>query len=345
MKSKGRFGDYGGVFVPEILFPALEELEKAFYDAQKSESFHRELNDYLKSFAGRPTPVYRCRNIVSNPQAKIYLKREDLLHGGAHKTNQVLGQALLAKKIGKTRLIAETGAGQRADNDEECAADPAPVDLHGVRIDEAGMAPEQLEGGAIGPATDLHALGAVLYEVLTGRQAFDHACDAVGLLDPQLGKPVHPARAPRARGGDREDLSLVAPDRDLINALAGTNDNLVVVYIGGSGIDMSGMDTNVRPQDDFFDYMNGKWVAETELPADRARWGTSAPTTPPPASPSWGAPTSISPPNRSPRPPAFCCGRSWPAGNSSSRETRTSGCSGSWRCCIHRSTSGRRIGA
>jgi tryptophan synthase beta chain len=112
MKSKGRFGDYGGVYVPEILFPALDELEAAFSEARESEAFQKELNDYLKSFAGRPTPIYRCRNLCSDTQVKIYLKREDLLHGGAHKTNQVLGQALLAKKIGKTRLIAETGAGQ-----------------------------------------------------------------------------------------------------------------------------------------------------------------------------------------------------------------------------------------
>jgi tryptophan synthase beta chain len=112
MKSNGRFGDYGGVYVPEILFPALDELDGAFYEAQESESFQKELNDYLKNFAGRPTPIYRCRNLCSHTPVKIYLKREDLLHGGAHKTNQVLGQALLAKKIGKKRLIAETGAGQ-----------------------------------------------------------------------------------------------------------------------------------------------------------------------------------------------------------------------------------------
>ncbi len=112
MKSNGRFGEYGGVFVPEILFPALDELEAAFNDAQESESFQTELSGYLKSFAGRPTPIYRCRNLCSDTPVKIYLKREDLLHGGAHKTNQVLGQALLAKKIGKSRLIAETGAGQ-----------------------------------------------------------------------------------------------------------------------------------------------------------------------------------------------------------------------------------------
>jgi tryptophan synthase beta chain len=112
MKSSGRFGEYGGVYVPEILFPALTQLEAAFNEAMASEAFSAELNAYLADFAGRPTPIYRCRNLCADTPAAIYLKREDLLHGGAHKTNQVLGQALLAKKLGKRRLIAETGAGQ-----------------------------------------------------------------------------------------------------------------------------------------------------------------------------------------------------------------------------------------
>ena len=108
MRLNGRFGRFGGCFVPEILVPALEQLEAAFLDAQQDPAFVAELNDLLVNYAGRPTPLTRCRNLPGN----IYLKREDLLHGGAHKTNQVLGQGLLAKRMGKTRLIAETGAGQ-----------------------------------------------------------------------------------------------------------------------------------------------------------------------------------------------------------------------------------------
>jgi tryptophan synthase beta chain len=94
--------------VPEILVPALEQLEAAFLDSQEDPGFAAELNRLLAYYAGRPTPLTRCRNLPDN----IYLKREDLLHGGAHKTNQVLGQGLLAKRMAKTRLIAETGAGQ-----------------------------------------------------------------------------------------------------------------------------------------------------------------------------------------------------------------------------------------
>jgi tryptophan synthase beta chain len=115
MLMDGRFGAYGGAYVPEILMPALEELESAFLAAQADEAFQAELGGLLANYAGRPTPLTLCRNLGRNlgaGKARIYLKREDLLHGGAHKTNQVLGQALLAKRMGKGRLIAETGAGQ-----------------------------------------------------------------------------------------------------------------------------------------------------------------------------------------------------------------------------------------
>jgi tryptophan synthase beta chain len=108
MRLDGRFGRFGGCYVPEILVPALEELEASFLDAQDDPAFGAELGGLLANYAGRPTPLTRCRNLPGN----IFLKREDLLHGGAHKTNQVLGQGLLAKRMGKTRLIAETGAGQ-----------------------------------------------------------------------------------------------------------------------------------------------------------------------------------------------------------------------------------------
>jgi tryptophan synthase beta chain len=111
MRMDGRFGTYGGAYVPEILMPALEQLEAAFFDAQADPAFKAELDGLLANYAGRPTPLTRCRNLGSD-KARIYLKREDLLHGGAHKTNQVLGQALLARRMGKRRIIAETGAGQ-----------------------------------------------------------------------------------------------------------------------------------------------------------------------------------------------------------------------------------------
>ena len=106
------FGKYGGQYVPEVLLPALNQLEKTFVEARNDPEFKKELSDLLNKYVGRPTPLTLCRNITKGTKTKIYLKREDLLHGGAHKTNQVLGQALLAKRMGKTRIIAETGAGQ-----------------------------------------------------------------------------------------------------------------------------------------------------------------------------------------------------------------------------------------
>ena len=112
MNPGGRFGSFGGRFVPEILVPALDQLEDALKEAGDDPAFQRELESLLTHYAGRPTPLYRCRNLLGASPVRLYLKREDLLHGGAHKTNQALAQGLLAKRMGKTRLIAETGAGQ-----------------------------------------------------------------------------------------------------------------------------------------------------------------------------------------------------------------------------------------
>ncbi|WP_432773170.1 tryptophan synthase subunit beta [Francisella salimarina] len=111
-KLNAYFGEYGGQFVPQILVPALDQLEQEFIKAQADEVFKQEFRELLKEYAGRPTALTKTRNIVKNTKTKLYLKREDLLHGGAHKTNQVLGQALLAKRMGKNEIIAETGAGQ-----------------------------------------------------------------------------------------------------------------------------------------------------------------------------------------------------------------------------------------
>jgi len=112
MKYKGRFGDYGGFYVPEVLIPALEELEGAFYRFYEDKRFVTELAQLLADYAGRPTPLYFAKRFSEYVGFKVYLKREDLLHGGAHKVNNTLGQGLLAKYMGKTKLIAETGAGQ-----------------------------------------------------------------------------------------------------------------------------------------------------------------------------------------------------------------------------------------
>jgi tryptophan synthase beta chain len=108
----GRFGDFGGRFVPETLMPALIELEAAFRDAWADAGFRSELDDLLRDYAGRPSPLTECHRLSEELGCRVLLKREDLNHTGSHKINNVLGQALLARRMGKTRLVAETGAGQ-----------------------------------------------------------------------------------------------------------------------------------------------------------------------------------------------------------------------------------------
>ena len=113
MAKKGRFGAYGGQYVPEIVMPALQELEAAYARCREDEEFQAEFRRYLQEYAGRPTRLYFAEKLTEHyGKARIFLKREDLLHTGAHKINNALGQALLAKRMGKKRIVAETGAGQ-----------------------------------------------------------------------------------------------------------------------------------------------------------------------------------------------------------------------------------------
>ena len=112
MKNKGRYGQFGGYYVPEVLVPALEEMEAAFERCCADEGVCNELSALLRDYAGRPTPLYRSCALSRLVGANVYLKREDLVHGGAHKLNNTLGQGLLARYMGKKKLIAETGAGQ-----------------------------------------------------------------------------------------------------------------------------------------------------------------------------------------------------------------------------------------
>jgi tryptophan synthase beta chain len=107
-----RFGRYGGRYVPETLMPALDELERAWVQAREDLGFRQRLDDLLRHYVGRPTPLYHAERLSERAQAPVYLKREDLLHTGAHKINNALGQTLLAQRLGKRRIVAETGAGQ-----------------------------------------------------------------------------------------------------------------------------------------------------------------------------------------------------------------------------------------
>jgi tryptophan synthase beta chain len=112
VNPEGFYGEFGGAFIPEMLYPNVEELRQQYLDIIKTESFQEEYLQLLKDYVGRPTPLYFAKNLSKQYNTKIYLKREDLCHTGAHKINNTIGQILLAKRLGKTRIIAETGAGQ-----------------------------------------------------------------------------------------------------------------------------------------------------------------------------------------------------------------------------------------
>ncbi len=168
VEARGKFGPYGGQFVPETLMPALLALEEAYDEARRDLAFQAELDDYNRHYGGRPTPLYFAKRLTEHcGGACIYLKREDLCHGGAHKFNNVMGQALLARRMGKARMIAETGAGQ-----------------HGVASAMAGAVlgiPVEVYMGSVDTKRQalnvfrMKLLGAKVHEVESGSQTLKDA--------------------------------------------------------------------------------------------------------------------------------------------------------------------------
>src|SRR5713226_1847308 len=168
VRKRGYFGKFGGQYVPETLMPALHELEAAYDEAKRDPEFQEELESYNRHYGGRPTPLSFARRLTDHiGGAQIYLKREDLCHGGAHKFNNVMGQALLAKRMGKARLIAETGAGQ-----------------HGVATAMAGAVlglPVEVYMGSVDVKRQslnvfrMRLLGAAVHEVPEGTQTLKDA--------------------------------------------------------------------------------------------------------------------------------------------------------------------------
>jgi len=166
----GHFGPFGGKFVPETLMAALTELEHAFAHARRDPAFQRELRELLAQYAGRPTPLYHAKRLSQTlGRATIYLKREDLLHTGAHKINNSLGQALLAVRMGKRRLIAETGAGQHGVATATAAA------LFGLEC-EVFMGEEDMRRQALN-VVRMRLLGARVTPVVSGTQTLKDACN------------------------------------------------------------------------------------------------------------------------------------------------------------------------
>ena len=166
--KNGRFGIYGGRYVPETLVPALQELERTYADAKRDPTFRNTLRSYLKQYVGRPTPLYFAKRLTAYlGGAKIYLKREDLCHTGAHKINNTLGQALLTTRMGKRRVIAETGAGQHGVAVATVAA------MLGLECD-VYMGTEDMERQALN-AFRMRSLGANVHGVDTGSRTLKDA--------------------------------------------------------------------------------------------------------------------------------------------------------------------------
>lgn len=167
--AKGHFGDFGGKFVPETLMIALKELEEEFYKAKEDDSFLNELYDLLSEYSGRPTPLYEAKRLTKHyKKGTIYLKREDLNHTGAHKINNVIGQVMLAKRMGKTRIIAETGAGQHGvATATACALFDMPCE---VFMGEEDTIRQKVN------VDRMKLLGAKVHPVMTGTRTLKDAC-------------------------------------------------------------------------------------------------------------------------------------------------------------------------
>lgn len=226
--ERGRFGDYGGRFAPETLIPALEELEEAFVDAWSDPSFVTGFNNLLTTYVGRPTPLHGADRLSEHLGVRVLLKREDLAHTGAHKINNALGQALIAKRMGKPRLIAETGAGQHGVATATAAA------YMGLQC-QVYMGEKDIERQALNVAR-MHMLGAEVIAVTSGagtlKDAVNEAMrDWVGTVETThyiIGSVVGPHPFPWMV---REFQKVIGEES--LRQLAGDLPDVVVACVGG----------------------------------------------------------------------------------------------------------------
>jgi tryptophan synthase beta chain len=229
---KGKYGNYGGKFIPETLIPAIEELEKAYTKYKKDPRFKRDLSYYLSNYAGRPTPLYFAKNLTSYVGgAKIFLKREDLLHGGAHKINNCIGQCLLAKMMGKSRIIAETGAGQHGVGTAmaasllglDCEIYMGAVDIERQRTNVYRMELLGARVHSVGSGT--RTLKDAINEAL--RDWISNVLDTYYLIGSVVGPHPYPMIV-------RDFQSVIGTEikRQMIS-LSGTNPDVLVACVGG----------------------------------------------------------------------------------------------------------------
>src|SRR5271170_2342633 len=230
--ATGHFGPYGGVFVPETLIAALQQLETEYANAKSDPNFQRELNDYLRDFVGRPTGLYFARRLTEHfGGAKIYLKREDLNHTGAHKINNTIGQALLTLRMGKKRVIAETGAGQHGVATATAAA------LFGLQCD-VFMGAEDIRRQSLN-VFRMRLMGAKVVEVTSGSKTLKDATneamrDWMGSVDSThyiIGSVVGPHPFPMMV---RDFQSIIGREaRKQCLEIEGRLPNYIVACVGG----------------------------------------------------------------------------------------------------------------
>lgn len=230
--DRGKFGKYGGKFIPETLVPAINELESAYTQYRSDPVFMEDLTYYLTKFAGRPTPLYFAKNLTEYlGGSSIFLKREDLLHGGAHKTNNTIGQALLAKRMGKKRVIAETGAGQHGVGTAiACAALRLQCEIYMGTKDMERQKPNVFR---------MRLMGAKVHEVKTGSRTLKDAInealrdwisnvqDTYYLIGSVVGPHPYPTMV-------REFQSIIGNEiRDQMHDYSSRSPDFIVACVGG----------------------------------------------------------------------------------------------------------------
>lgn len=257
--SSGHFGPYGGRFVPEILMAPIEELEHAYLEARQDAAFQAELAHLLETFAGRPTPLYPARRLSEQlGGATIYLKREDLLHTGAHKINNSLGQALLARRMGKRRVIAETGAGQHGVATAsacallglECVVYMGRVDMErqALNVSRMRLLGARVECVTIGSETLKDAISEAMRDWVT------NVADTYYLLGSALGAHPYPMMVrdfQRVIGVEARRQMLEREGRlpDAVFACVGGGSNAIGVFhafLGDAGVRLIGIEAGGR---------------------------------------------------------------------------------------------------
>jgi tryptophan synthase beta chain len=259
--SRGHFGPYGGRFVPEVLMAPIEELEKAYLAAREDPAFQSELSSLLQNYAGRPTPLYYARRLSESlGGARLYLKREDLLHTGAHKINNCLGQALLARRMGKRRIIAETGAGQHGVATAtvaalfgfECVVYMGEEDMRRQRLNVFRM--RMLGAKVVGVSTGSRTLKDAISEAM--RDWVTNVSGTHYLLGSVLGSHPYPMMVRdfhRVIGEEARGQILQAEDRlpDSIFACVGGGSNAIGIFhafLADSAVRLVGIEAGGRGQ-------------------------------------------------------------------------------------------------